>query len=508
MGRVFKPTYTVNGPNGEKIVKETEAFYIEYTDVGGRTRRKKAGLLVTAAKDALKKAENDVLLERNGIPTQRAGDITCAEILKAYVATLKQHVHPRHIQVTEQRINDVLKDCRAFLVKDLTPDAISGVIARLTNSGLATNTVNGYLVSLKAMLNWCVATRRLPFNPIACVKKLSVVKTRKRRALTEDDISRLLAAAMEGPYRRVLRSRQNRPRADGTYKPVKVPKLAEQARLARDGRKNALAYRLMIEVGLRRNEAASVTWRDISLEKGTLTTRPMWEGNKNGKEETLPIAPGLLGALKAWKEETGANDGDVVVKLSDRTLDHLNDDLVEIGLARRVPVDAKGKVIPLGPDGKPITKPAKIVVDKRDVAGHTLDLHALRHTCGTRLVASGADIKTVQALMRHSSPVMTLGIYVHKDKGRMADAVANLPTLRAHDKRNDSAETDAKRTGTDDAKIDFPPSIRQEKSGAHVKTLNAQALELEDAAAGSLKVTGSIPVSSTKNHLSSLPIPM
>lgn len=28
----------------------------------------------------------------------------------------------------------------------------------------------------------------------------------------------------------------------------------------------------------------------------------------------------------------------------------------------------------------------------------------LRHTYGTRLVATGVDIKTVQALMRHSSP--------------------------------------------------------------------------------------------------------
>ena len=58
-----------------------------------------------------------------------------------------------------------------------------------------------------------------------------------------------------------------------------------------------------------------------------------------------------------------------------------------------------------------------------------LDLHALRHTFGTMLIASGADIKTVQSLMRHSTPSLTLAIYIHKDEKRMAQAVANLPDL-------------------------------------------------------------------------------
>jgi hypothetical protein len=31
--------------------------------------------------------------------------------------------------------------------------------------------------------------------------------------------------------------------------------------------------------------------------------------------------------------------------------------------------------------------------------------------------------------MRHSTPALTLAIYVHKDEKRMAQAVANLPDL-------------------------------------------------------------------------------
>jgi site-specific recombinase XerD len=57
------------------------------------------------------------------------------------------------------------------------------------------------------------------------------------------------------------------------------------------------------------------------------------------------------------------------------------------------------------------------------------DLHAPRHTFGTRLIAAGADIKTVQALMRHSTPVLTLGIYVHSDRARLRQAVEQLPAI-------------------------------------------------------------------------------
>jgi integrase len=66
-------------------------------------------------------------------------------------------------------------------------------------------------------------------------------------------------------------------------------------------------------------------------------------------------------------------------------------------------------------------------VEKLDATGRVLDLHALRHTYGTRLVAAGVDIKTVQTLMRHSTPEMTLGIYVHSDRTRLATAVTQLP---------------------------------------------------------------------------------
>ncbi len=140
-----------------------------------------------------------------------------------------------------------------------------------------------------------------------------------------------------------------------------------QAKLARDGRNIALCYRLMIEAGLRVNEARSLRWSDIDLENDTLHLRA--EVTKNSNAATLPLTTGLKEALTAWQKETKGKENVPVVKITDRLLHIFNDDLVAIGLATYDEKDKK-KVI------------------KKDASGRTLDLHALRHTFGTRLGAT------------------------------------------------------------------------------------------------------------------------
>jgi integrase len=55
--------------------------------------------------------------------------------------------------------------------------------------------------------------------------------------------------------------------------------------------------------------------------------------------------------------------------------------------------------------------------------------HSFRRTLATLLQSSGASVKTTQELLRHSSPIMTLGIYakaVTADKRIAQDAIAAL----------------------------------------------------------------------------------
>jgi integrase len=48
--------------------------------------------------------------------------------------------------------------------------------------------------------------------------------------------------------------------------------------------------------------------------------------------------------------------------------------------------------------------------------------HDLRHTCISRLVAAGADIKLVQAIAGHANPMITLNRYSHLLDERLTDA--------------------------------------------------------------------------------------
>jgi len=50
----------------------------------------------------------------------------------------------------------------------------------------------------------------------------------------------------------------------------------------------------------------------------------------------------------------------------------------------------------------------------------------LRHTYITRLVGAGATVKTVQALMGHSSAMTTLDVYTAVDPRDMRETVAQV----------------------------------------------------------------------------------
>jgi integrase len=48
--------------------------------------------------------------------------------------------------------------------------------------------------------------------------------------------------------------------------------------------------------------------------------------------------------------------------------------------------------------------------------------HDLRHTCISRLVAAGADIKLIQQIAGHANPLITLNRYSHLLDQRLTDA--------------------------------------------------------------------------------------
>jgi len=66
-------------------------------------------------------------------------------------------------------------------------------------------------------------------------------------------------------------------------------------------------------------------------------------------------------------------------------------------------------------------------VDPRGVSFHTL-----RHTVATRLVAANVDIKTVSAILGHSTSRMLLERYAHESETRKHAALAAHPGTVGH----------------------------------------------------------------------------
>jgi len=65
----------------------------------------------------------------------------------------------------------------------------------------------------------------------------------------------------------------------------------------------------------------------------------------------------------------------------------------------------------------------------KSAIGEYADFHAFRHTFVTNLTRSGANIKVVQSLARHSTPSLTLGTYSHANHDETSKAIQALPSL-------------------------------------------------------------------------------
>jgi len=70
-----------------------------------------------------------------------------------------------------------------------------------------------------------------------------------------------------------------------------------------------------------------------------------------------------------------------------------------------------------------------------------------RHNFATALSVSAANVKTIQDLLRHSDPRLTLGIYTHGVPEQQRAAIENLPSLI------EPVEQAAKMTGTDEKNV-------------------------------------------------------
>src|SRR5262249_36361879 len=123
---------------------------------------------------------------------------------------------------------------------------------------------NTHRAALVSFCNWCVRTGRLTTNPFKGVPKANEAADprRRRRAMTEAELVRLLEVARRRPLLEALTVRRGRRKGEA-FANVR-PEVREQLDAA--GRERALIYKTLVLTGLRKSELASLTVAQVRLD--------------------------------------------------------------------------------------------------------------------------------------------------------------------------------------------------------------------------------------------------
>ena len=217
-----------------------------------------------------------------------------------------------------------------------------------------------------------------------------------RRALTDEELARLVHAAAAGP------TRMNVPPAE-----------------------RAMLYRLAAETGLRAGELRQLRRCDLHLTGTAPTVTLPAAASKNRKAATLPLRPGhrrrpgrpAVGQDARRPRPARPRPASTSPKMV----------RADLAAARAAWLDEAGDDAALR-----VEREGSDLLAYRDRDGRVADFHALRHTFITNVVNGGASVKVAQRLARHSTAALTLDRYAHAGADQLAEAVATLPaTVRA-----------------------------------------------------------------------------
>jgi integrase len=171
-------------------------------------------------------------------------------LLRAHLLDLKaQKCDAGHVETRGFLIRRIARDTGWKALRDIS--AASFVEWREKHEELAPRTLNNYFAEMRAFLNWLKDFGKLSGNPLKGVRPVKAhEKARARRAITDDEIARLLAIAP--PERRMI-------------------------------------YLIALHTGLRRKEIKLLEWQDLFLDgpEPFIKLRAFTTKNRKGGEVTI-----------------------------------------------------------------------------------------------------------------------------------------------------------------------------------------------------------------------------
>jgi integrase len=211
----------------------------------------------------------------------------------------------KYICTTMQQVEQVLGNSDIDSVAKISRERIEKWVANEVQKRVYTpKTINHYLTAVKSFVRYLVEIELLPKDPIKLIRKLNVEigQKKKRRALTADEVERLLAVA--------------------------------------DARR-CLIYRLLLGTGLRSTELSLLTPSQVDFKRNVLTIEAAKTKNKKG--DVLPMRPDLVKEVRDWVAESGVEPHERMFRFDSGSIRRsLYRDLVKAGIER---VGADGRSV-------------------------------------------------------------------------------------------------------------------------------------------------------------------
>jgi integrase len=322
-----------------------------------------------------------------------------SETLAAYAERWLAHRDPARVQSGRTRLShSTFAEYRRALRLHVAPqlgqrtlaslrtEDVDRLIAALEADGKAPGTVRNIITPLRKMLADAVRQGKLVANPAANAD-LPPAQDFTGKELPHEHADAIRAALVELAPRDPLR---NGP--DLVY---------------------VCFFDVALGTGLRLGELRALRWRDIDRDRRLIrieraySRRELRSPKSEAGVRSVPLFPSVDDALR---------------ELAARAVErgrYAPDELV-FGSARGTPLQPSNF-------RERVWHPA---LRRAGLEGRGYRFHDLRHTCVSRLVAAGADVKLVQAVAGHASALITLERYSHLLDTRISEAANRFDPAR------------------------------------------------------------------------------
>ncbi len=409
---------------GKAVLVDRPGYEIQWFDENGQRRKEsvRCGDKATAEQIAAQR-ELDVLQRQKGIidPAQERmadqGRRPIVEHVADYEAKL------RTAGRTGKHVADMIAMLRAVATwagfataADISADVVNRFAAGLKERNFSARRIEAHLTAAKGFTRWLTAQSKLPADPLVSVKKPSPKSDRRRE-------------------RRMLL-----PRELEWLRSVTLSEASEWRGIPAPER--VTLYATAVQTGLRQGELRSLTRGRLFLEGPQPYVTCKAGSTKNRKDARQYVQADLAAELRTLAATKAPGATVFAMPCETDVARMLRFDLAT---ARREWLKAA--------EHDPAEHARRLESDFLGTVNHegeTLDFHALRHTCGAWLAMAGASPKAVQAVMRHSTIVLTMDTYGHLFPGEEAATIARLPSMLT-----DRPEA-IRATGTTDAIAELP----------------------------------------------------